>query len=440
MYRKRYILDALYGKIFLPEYVWNILSAPELQRLREVRMCNINSFGLTGGANISRYEHSLGTTHLALTWLKSPPWGASTTSLRNFVLAALLHDVGSGAFGHSVQYVLTSDGFEHESLYDIAKPSYNEPAAKYSYQHVRTEPIYFGMPRRLGELVADTDLREISGIVAGRGDLGLLINNNIDLDNIDNVYRLAYHLGLIRSGEPALLLAQALKVVGGQLIIEDRAIPQVEDWYMTRRRLYQYLLLNPDEFSAKCMLEEALETSQSTSTHAFEWSDVDFELLTKLSTHSDRVSSIVSRLMVGELYGCIAIFVAHDVEASAHMQSLALRRTLELAIDAELRSSRSSEFRSASVAIHVIIDVNKTQREVEITGVSGEKYSIGTSSRRVLIGAFFRNSHLSASLIRRSHLTRHGITQIVQACIVSALGTVYLTEATLYEEEDSGYA
>ena len=38
---------------------------PEVQRLREVRLCNINSLCITGSANTNRYEHSVGTAFLA---------------------------------------------------------------------------------------------------------------------------------------------------------------------------------------------------------------------------------------------------------------------------------------------------------------------------------------------------------------------------------------
>src|SRR6266498_4717180 len=104
MYRDRYIYDALYGRILYPEYVSETLLCPELQRLREVRLCNINSLCLTGGANTNRYEHALGTAYLALESLKnwSRPLDKKTEQI--IVLSALLHDVGSAAFGHSVQY------------------------------------------------------------------------------------------------------------------------------------------------------------------------------------------------------------------------------------------------------------------------------------------------------------------------------------------------
>src|SRR5260221_5846547 len=205
MLEDRYIYDALYGAIQFPEYVWKVLFCPELQRLREVRLCNINSLGLTGGANINRYEHSLGAAHLAFKCIESSRSRIDDRLAQRIVLAALLHDVGSAAFGHSVQYVLDSRGYRHESLFDMitfgaAKASsapaqgalfaptkgvVGSPELKYDYRHALVEPIYFGMPPRLATLIAEDELRAISMMVQGQGPFHQLINGTVDLDNLD---------------------------------------------------------------------------------------------------------------------------------------------------------------------------------------------------------------------------------------------------------------
>ena len=86
---ERYIYDALYGAINLPDFIWDIISCPELQRLREVRLCNINSLCLTGGANINRYEHAIGTCYLAKVCLDNwPPLNPITKDVFNNFLSS----------------------------------------------------------------------------------------------------------------------------------------------------------------------------------------------------------------------------------------------------------------------------------------------------------------------------------------------------------------
>ena len=60
-----YIYDCLYGKMEFNKKVIRCILTPEMQRLREVRLGNINSLFLTGSANINRFEHSVGTAYLA---------------------------------------------------------------------------------------------------------------------------------------------------------------------------------------------------------------------------------------------------------------------------------------------------------------------------------------------------------------------------------------
>ena len=53
-----YIWDALYGKIEFSSLIYKCMLSPEVQRLREVRLCNINSLCITGSSNTNRFEHS----------------------------------------------------------------------------------------------------------------------------------------------------------------------------------------------------------------------------------------------------------------------------------------------------------------------------------------------------------------------------------------------
>jgi uncharacterized protein len=434
MYAKRYIFDALYGPVSMPQYVWEILPSPELQRLREVRLCNVNSLCLTGGANVNRYEHSVGAAYLATQCIENWPTKLSQDVKRQIVLATLLHDIGTAPFGHSVQYVLDLAGYEHESLYDMVVSSNHGTAGKYEYQHARIEPIYFGTPRRLAAVLAPEDLKCISEIVAGRGPYGPLVNGTVDLDNLDNVFRLAYHIGLVRSGEVPLVLAQSLRLQSGALTIKDDAVPALQEWYDVRRKLYEYLLLNPDEFAAKCMLQEALELARSESTVSFEWHDVDFELVKKLANCSDEVAAIVSRIMLGDLYGCVGVFSSSNVDAYALLNNPESRNKLEKDLGLRVRHLGMSALKSAAIALHVIKDVNKTQRQITVRTTSGRQITVGTPTHQLLVGVFFKNVHLGMTAITEESLNQRGIPGVVKRWLEEVLVDQGLLQLTPYAE------
>ena len=111
-----YIYDVLYGKIDFSPMIWKCLFTPEVQRLREVRLCNINSLCITGSSNINRFEHSVGTAFLAQynVLINRSKYITHEHELDLFIVAALLHDVANGPFGHSYEYLMEKQGFVPE--------------------------------------------------------------------------------------------------------------------------------------------------------------------------------------------------------------------------------------------------------------------------------------------------------------------------------------
>ena len=433
--KETYIYDPLYGICYLAEFVWDVIPSVELQRLREVRLCNINSFCLTGGANINRYEHAVGTCKLAQECLESWPLlnPVSQQERQHFILAALLHDIASAAFGHSVEYVESQVGFDHEESFSHIVVG--RAGGPYPYKSITLEPVFFGMPRSLSTKITVEDLKAIGEIIAGKGRFGPLINSTIDLDNIDNVFRLAYHIGIVRSGEIPLRLAKSLWTEGDELVLKTESIPLVNEWHRVRKRLYQFLLLNPQEFSAKCMLTEAIEIAKSKKAHAFNWYDVDFELFQVLSDVSSETSAIVSRLMRGDLYGCIGIFSTQNVRNQRVLLDREQRIGLEEKLSSMIRSKFLSRFKSAMIALHVIVDINKTERQVKIRTDGGKIVCIGNRSSQLLIGVFFKNVGLNMYEMNNiPEDTISNMRQEIMTLLGDALGDSGLKEVKLYRE------
>jgi hypothetical protein len=430
----RYIYDPLYGPIYLPDYVWDVIPCAELQRLREVRLCNINSLCLIGGSNISRYEHAIGTCHLAQECLDS--WPAldpiSLKEKRHLMLAALLHDVASAAFGHSVEYIESKEGFNHEKAFEyvVGKKS---SGGSYQYQSATFDPIFFGL-REILSHISEEDVDAISEIISGKGKFGPLINGSIDLDNIDNVFRLAYHIGIVKSREVPLKLAASIWINEGTLIVRSEAVPLVEEWFKLRRKLYNLLLLNPEEFSAKCMLHEAIEIAKCKDANAFKWWDVDYDLIKKLSNTCAESSIVISRLMKGDLYGCIGIFSTNNIEAYKELNNLDKRKEHE-GILSDLIREFGPQFKSAMISLHSIIDVNKTERQIQLKTDKGNFIQVGKSSNQVLIGVFFKNINLNMyKLDKLTGTTINKMRREISKYLSSKLGDENLMEINLYDE------
>lgn len=392
-YKNKYIYDVLYGHIYLPDYVWNVILTPEVQRLRELRLCNINSLCLTGGANVNRFEHTLGTCYLAMINLENINYNLTEHDKQLFIIACVFHDVYNSAFGHSLEYV---EGVKPEDMFFYAATG--KKYESYTYKAASFEPIYFG---RLEELynslknlkLSDNDIKTIGDYIKGEGKLGKLLSGTMDLDNIDNVCRLAYHIGLFNDKQLPIKLAKSIWIENNKLRIESQNINLINNWIKIREQLYKFLLLNPEEFSAKYMLTEAFELfkKQENKNIGFAWYDVDYQLLDKLSKTSSGVSNIVSSLMCGQLYGCIAIYTTSKLDKYKDFLTLKTREIIENQISSLIKPEITEE-----------IELSEKEQQI-IRGVKGISYN--SSDKKLKIS--YKLKENVAELLINNELSRH---------------------------------
>lgn len=290
-----YIYDALYGKIEFSPLIWKCMMTPEVQRLREVRLCNINSLCITGSSNTNRFEHSVGTAFLAQYNIQcnKNKYLSHMQELDLLVISALLHDVANGPFGHSYEYLMEKQSFVPEKgLKNIFSDvlSYGQGANGYSSPY---EQIYFGKLRALTDVLDSNQKEIVSDIIAGEHYFSKLISDKIDLDNIDNVFRMAYHMGIPFSMEAPIELAKSMYLENGEIVFKKAAEPYLNTWYETRKKIYKFLLLNPQEFAGKYMLTEAMDIvfedkSQNKTSSEIKWYFTDFELLKNLHEQTEK--------------------------------------------------------------------------------------------------------------------------------------------------------
>ena len=98
------VLDPVHGYIELDNLAQDLLSTPQMQRLRRVRQLGFSNL-VYPGANHTRFEHSLGAMHLASTLTRSLDSIEEDRKIE-VKAATLLHDVGHGPFSHVTENII----------------------------------------------------------------------------------------------------------------------------------------------------------------------------------------------------------------------------------------------------------------------------------------------------------------------------------------------
>lgn len=99
------IRDPVHGDIDIPGALVPVMDSPTFQRLRRIRQLGTSHLVYPGALH-TRFDHSLGTVHMAQGILAGLERNGEPVdaSLRLVILAAaLLHDVGHVAFGHTFE-------------------------------------------------------------------------------------------------------------------------------------------------------------------------------------------------------------------------------------------------------------------------------------------------------------------------------------------------
>jgi hypothetical protein len=124
--------DPIYGFIRVPDYLIPLIDTDEFQRLRNVRQLATVRYRYPG-ANHTRFEHLLGTYHISRLFLEMFIYGMDdkyktndkieppqlTNQMRMCVeCAALLHDLGHGPFGHTMDFLLNRLGFDEKKRHE----------------------------------------------------------------------------------------------------------------------------------------------------------------------------------------------------------------------------------------------------------------------------------------------------------------------------------
>src|SRR4030043_332636 len=176
--------DPIYGFIEVPKNLKIVIDSFELQRLRRIRQLTGVEF-VYPGANHTRFEHSLGTFHLASRLVnqlqKNSGVEISKDEEFEIQISALLHDIGHGPFSHTFEEIL-------EAVYKKSHEDVTEDLIKKSEIADTLRSIGVD-PKKISQLATGRNNREKNYF------LDQIICSAIDCDSLDYLIRDSYHCG-----------------------------------------------------------------------------------------------------------------------------------------------------------------------------------------------------------------------------------------------------
>jgi uncharacterized protein len=304
-------LDPLYGLVEFDESLADLIGRPVVQRLRHIRLSNIDSIDIPSIANLSRFEHVIGVAHLA----EEVGFRAGLSRFDDLVLrgAALLHDWAITSLGHLVEEALqyVGTGFDHEERFrEIVLGTSQDEIMGIDLQILEGRPTGIrDWSRAMVGADSERLMRGIMNHIRGDGRMGRVISGDIDLDNIDNLFRMALHMGLpVDRATPKRLARAMIDVAGepGEPVFQIAAEADINVWRETRRNVYQNLMLAERDFAGKLMILSAtVRAYEADELKSSDWNLVDHNFIVRLLESNNRdIRDTVQRWVAGELWDC----------------------------------------------------------------------------------------------------------------------------------------
>src|SRR5688572_18975359 len=174
------IRDPLWNNITLDDLALRLVDTRAFQRLRYVRQLGL-AYLVYPGATHTRFEHALGTWHLAgrtlgLLQARGDLKAEQAREARIVAAAALLHDIGHYPFSHALEEIGAP---HHEDVADAL-------LTRGEIADVLREEIGKDAPERIVELIRGKSASPLQGLISG----------SLDLDKIEYLKRDALMCGV----------------------------------------------------------------------------------------------------------------------------------------------------------------------------------------------------------------------------------------------------
>ncbi len=199
------IACSVHGTIPLSDLEVELLGTRAVQRLRNVKQLGLVPY-VFPGADFSRLSHSIGVCHitgLILSALRNQGLQISESDVRDYRLAALVHDIGHYPFSHTMEEALrrfyAGDSATVERTDKSSSVSSSRSGDFYDHEDLGAELLELdgAVNSVLSNARPKINVQRIASIMKGEEPgFGNLVKSDLDADRLDYLLRTAVHAGL----------------------------------------------------------------------------------------------------------------------------------------------------------------------------------------------------------------------------------------------------
>jgi len=253
------VRDPLWNNIGIDAQALALLDTAPFQRLRYVRQLG-HAFLVYPGATHTRFEHALGTYHLARRALvvlgeRGAIEELPHTEIHLIRLAALLHDIGHYPFSHALE--------------EAGLPSHEQLARK-QLQHPELDAALArtGVPdasSRIADLITGTDRSPLQGLISG----------SLDLDKIEYLTRDARMCGVPYGTVDVDRLLHSLALVDGPhgrgIGLHEKGLSALESLLFAKYQMYRNVYWHHAVRSATVMFKRVVRNALAEGVLEASW-------------------------------------------------------------------------------------------------------------------------------------------------------------------------
>ena len=377
------IRDSIHGNIKIGGIFLDLLGAPEIQRLHNVKQLGLAHL-VFPGAHHTRLEHSLGAYNMALKASEMLNLDESESEL--VTCAALLHDIGHGPFSHTLESIL------RDSL-DVNHVDLTERLLFGEYEIFDSREKEFISSPSVHEILSKNNInqRYVADIIKGKmleyPYLSQLLDSAIDVDQLDYLIRDAYYTGVAYGMIDIERFIQTLVINDDRLAIARKGVGVVENILMARTLMYSSVYFHKTVRIAELMLSKSIEMIPNAKPLDF-FKMTDAELVNDLKNEGPFQNEMVTYLKYRVLFKQAYLLTHSNLDEQKNeivksLEDVGSRKEKEreiedalnippghIIIDVPYRELHQSEPRIDQTDI-TIIDGNEQKSLDEFTPVAG---------------------------------------------------------------------